>query len=319
MYMNKNTRNFISKEYYEKGSSPLTDVEWDANYEDSEDIGYTPDSGVPHMCQMYSLQKTFDEQELEEWLRVTHEGELVACSPKLDGAAVSLIYDEGKFLRATTRGNGKIGIDISDKIQFLVPERICCTKKVQIDGEVVAPISIPNPRNYAAGSLNLKLMEDFIPRCNELRFVAYDMRPHGSIDSWKGIMSTVEVFGISTVLSIDASEYPQDGKVFRLDSVPDWYDQGFTAHHPRGSLAFKEQKEGVITWLKDVEWQTGKSGVVTPVAILSPIMIGDALVQRATLHNMAHIEELGLEIGCDVEVIRSGEIIPRIVRRVEEK
>ena len=88
---------------------------------------------------------------------------------------------------------------------------------------------------------------------------------------------------------------------------------------PRGSLAFEIQKEGVVTYLSNVEWQTGKSGVVTPVAILGPVMIGDALVSRATLHNMAHIEELGLEIGCNVEVIRSGEIIPRIVRRVEEK
>ena len=84
-------------------------------------------------------------------------------------------------------------------------------------------------------------------------------------------------------------------------------------------MAIKEQKAGEITTLKDVEWQTGKSGVVTPVAILEPVAIGDALVQRATLHNMAHIEQLGLEIGCRVEVIRSGEIIPRIVRRVEEK
>ena len=84
-------------------------------------------------------------------------------------------------------------------------------------------------------------------------------------------------------------------------------------------MAIKEQKAGEITTLKDVEWQTGKSGVVTPVAILEPVLIGDALVQRATLHSMAHIEQLGLEIGCRVEVIRSGEIIPRIVRRVEEK
>ena len=80
-------------------------------------------------------------------------------------------------------------------------------------------------------------------------------------------------------------------------------------------FAFKEQKAGEITTLKDVEWQTGKSGVVTPVAT-EPVMIGDAVVQRATLHNMAHIEQLGLEIGCQVEVIRSGEIIPRIVRRL---
>ena len=296
----------------------MTDPEWDALYDGLEEIGYTPESGVPHKYQMYSLQKTFDNEELENWLRVKHEGQLVTCTPKLDGAAVSIMYRDGNLSSALTRGNGKIGLDILNKIQYLVPTKINYLKEIQIDGEVVAPTSIPNARNYAAGSLNLKDPLEFKARCNELRFVAYDMRPY-FIESWVDVLQMVESFGISTVYSIDASLYPQDGKVFRLDDTKYWSEQGFTAHHPRGSLAFKEQKDGVITTLKDVEWQTGKSGVVTPVAILEPVMIGDALVQRATLHNMAHIEQLGLEIGCKVEVIRSGEIIPRIVRRVEEK
>ena len=296
----------------------MTDTEWDALYDGLEEIGYTPDSGVPHKYQMYSLQKTLDNEELENWLRVKHEGQLVTCTPKLDGAAVSIMYRDGNLSSALTRGNGKIGLDILNKIQYLVPTKINYLKEIQIDGEVVAPTSIPNARNYAAGSLNLKDPLEFKARCNELRFVAYDMRPY-FIESWVDVLQMVESFGISTVYSIDASLYPQDGRVFRLDDTKYWSEQGFTAHHPRGSLAFKEQKDGVITTLKDVEWQTGKSGVVTPVAILEPVMIGDALVQRATLHNMAHIEQLGLEIGCKVEVIRSGEIIPRIVRRVEEK
>ena len=296
----------------------MTDTEWDALYDGLEEIGYTPDSGVPHKYQMYSLQKTFDNEELENWLRVKHEGQLVTCTPKLDGAAVSIMYRDGNLSSALTRGNGKIGLDILNKIQYLVPTKINYLKEIQIDGEVVAPTSIPNARNYSAGSLNLKDPLEFKARCNELRFVAYDMRPY-FIESWVDVLQMVESLGISTVYSIDASLYPQDGRVFRLDDTKYWSEQGFTAHHPRGSLAFKEQKDGVITTLKDVEWQTGKSGVVTPVAILEPVMIGDALVQRATLHNMAHIEQLGLEIGCKVEVIRSGEIIPRIVRRVEEK
>ena len=315
--MSENTnKNSIAKQYYEGGNSPLTDPEWDALYDGLEEIGYTPESGVPHKYQMYSLQKTFDNEELENWLRVKHEGQLVTCTPKLDGAAVSIMYRDGNLSSALTRGNGKIGLDILNKIQYLVPTKINYLKEIQIDGEVVAPTSIPNARNYAAGSLNLKDPLEFKARCNELRFVAYDMRPY-FIESWVDVLHMVESFGISTVYSIDASLYPQDGRVFRLDDTKYWSEQGFTAHHPRGSLAFKEQKDGVITTLKDVEWQTGKSGVVTPVAILEPVMIGDALVQRATLHNMAHIEQLGLEIGCQVEVIRSGEIIPRIVRRVD--
>jgi NAD-dependent DNA ligase len=92
---------------------------------------------------------------------------------------------------------------------------------------------------------------------------------------------------------------------------------GYTAHHPRGAFALKEQKEGVYTVLLDVVWQVGKSGVISPIAILQPIEVGDALVSRATLHNIEYIRSLNLEIGCGVEVIRSGEIIPRIVRRVD--
>jgi DNA ligase (NAD+) len=92
---------------------------------------------------------------------------------------------------------------------------------------------------------------------------------------------------------------------------------GFTSHHPRGAVALKEEKDGKITTLIDVVWQVGKSGVVSPVALLEPVDIDGAIVSRATLHNIEYIRSLNLEIGCSVEVIRSGEIIPRILRRVE--
>ena len=220
--MSENTnKNSIAKQYYEGGNSPLTDPEWDALYDGLEEIGYTPESGVPHKYQMYSLQKTFDNEELENWLRVKHEGQLVTCTPKLDGAAVSIMYRDGNLSSALTRGNGKIGLDILNKIQYLVPTKINYLKEIQIDGEVVAPTSIPNARNYAAGSLNLKDPLEFKARCNELRFVAYDMRPY-FIESWVDVLSMVESFGISTVYSIDASLYPQDGRVFRLDDTKYW-------------------------------------------------------------------------------------------------
>ena len=92
---------------------------------------------------------------------------------------------------------------------------------------------------------------------------------------------------------------------------------GHTAHHPRGAFAKKVRQEGVVTKLLDVVWQVGKSGNVSPVGILEPVNIGGATVSRATLHNIAIIEDLGLEIGCMVEVIRAGEIIPQIVARVD--
>ena len=114
----------------------------------------------------------------------------------------------------------------------------------------------------------------------------------------------------------DYAEFPHDGVVFRVDSYRAFDKLGHTSHHPRGAYAFKTREAGVVTKLLDVEWNTGKSGVVAPIGILEPIEIGGAVISRATLHNIAFIDELGLEIGCNVEVIRSGEIIPKVVRRV---
>ena len=122
-------------------------------------------------------------------------------------------------------------------------------------------------------------------------------------------------FGFDTVLSNDWTAYPDDGLVFRIDNYKDFTNLGYTSKHPRGAYALKQRNEGVITKLVDVKWNVGKSGVVAPVAILEPIEIDGATVSRATLHNMKYISDLNLEVGCLVEVIRSGEIIPRILSR----
>jgi DNA ligase (NAD+) len=115
-----------------------------------------------------------------------------------------------------------------------------------------------------------------------------------------------------------ASIYPTDGVVFRVNENSIFQELGHTAKHPRGAYALKHRKEGVITRLLNVDWQVGRSGVVSPVALLKPVVIGEATVSRATLHNIKYIQELDLEIGCLVEVVRSGEIIPKVVRRVYE-
>lgn len=306
-------RNKIAKLYYEDGESPLSDEEWDALEGTELEVGYTAKSGVKHLYPLYSLQKTFSLEEVDEWL-LDHWP--CSLTTKLDGAAISLIYDDGVLVRATSRGNGKEGVDITKNVRHLVPKLLSHKELCQIDGEVVANSNAPNARNYAAGALNLKDVEEFKNRVPNLQFVVHDMRPHGNFLYWTDKLLYCASLGFNTDLEFDPTNYPTDGEVFRIDSLEAWEDCGFTAHHPRGSLAYKEQKEGVVTELLDVVWQTGKSGVVTPVAELEPVMIGDAQVSRATLHNMQYIEELGLEIGCAVEVIRSGEIIPRIVRRV---
>jgi DNA ligase (NAD+) len=194
-----------------------------------------------------------------------------------------------------------------------VPKVITFCGLVQVTGEVVAPKSIPNARNYASGSLNLKDINEFKTR--ELTFVAYDFQPHPG-DSWCSDMKLMSGWGFNVITLSDYGQFPQDGKVVRADDNRYFEQLGYTSHHPRGAFAIKTRQAGVVTELLDVEWNVGKSGAVSPVAILEPCVIGEATVSRATLHNIGYIEALGLEIGCNVEVIRSGEIIPRIVRRV---
>jgi len=297
---------------YYNGNPILSDEEFDAlarKYR-YEEVGYQVTDGIPHMYRMYSLQKVFNLNDIES------STSPMVRTPKLDGAAVSLQYVNGHLAQALTRGDGQIGRDITLKMEELVPNVIGIKGEIQITGEVVAPDMIPNARNFAAGSLNLKDHNEFRSRAQTLKFVAYDIQG-AKYERLSDAMDHLARNSFEVITHFDASAFPTDGEVFRVDNYEAFYKLGYTAHHPRGAFALKEQKDGVITELLDVVWQVGKSGVVSPVAILRPVEVGDALVSRATLHNIEYIRSLGLEIGCQVEVIRSGEIIPRIVRRVD--
>ena len=298
-----------SKAYYE-GEPIISDAEFDilAAHFGYKTVGHTVTGGIPHFYRMYSLQNCFSLEAAPLSLKDC------VVSPKLDGAAVSLLYVGGELSLALTRGDGKLGRDITEKMATLVPERISEYNVIQITGEVVAPKNVPNARNYAAGSLNLKSWEEFHAR--PLIFVAYGLEKYIN-EYWSEDMLYLDDQDFSTVLDFKEEHYPTDGEVYRINNNAKFKEMGYTSHHPRGAFALKEQKAGVVTKLLDVIWQTGKSGVVSPVAILDPVTIGGARVSRATLHNIEYIEGLNLEIGCDVEVIRSGEIIPRIVRRVD--
>ncbi len=301
---------YASKCYYE-GSPIISDVEFDqleAHFSHLR-VGYAVTDGIAHYYPMYSLQKCFDIAEAPL--------SLLDCvrTKKLDGAAVSLLYVNGKMTVALTRGDGKLGRDISQKMKYLAPESIHATGIVQITGEVIAPTDILNARNFASGSLGLKDDEEF--KARPLTFVAYDLQSDTlKFHTYSDTMGFLVEQGFHTVTSFDSTNYPTDGLVYRLHDNDNYKKAGYTAHHPRGAFALKEQKEGVVTTLKNVIWQVGKSGIVSPVAILDPVNVGDALVSRATLHNIEYIRALNLELGCQVEVIRSGEIIPRILRRV---
>ena len=134
-------------------------------------------------------------------------------------------------------------------------------------------------------------------------FVAYGISPSVS-DTYTEDMNYLSQLGFNVVTDNNYDEYPTDGLVYRLDSNSAFSAAGATDKFPHGAFALKEQEESVVTKLLDVVWATGRSGKVTPTAILEPVMIGDALVSRATLNNIAYIEALDLELGCGVEVVR---------------
>lgn len=296
-----------AKAYYD-GNPIISDEEFDAlsaAYQ-YEDVG-TSDGEVPHLFPMYSLQKVFEGEDIPN----VFSGAEVIVTPKLDGAAVALVYEQGIFVRGLTRGNGKKGRVITSLLRHIVPNVISIKDTVQITGEVVAPKTISNARNYASGALGLKSVEEFISR--DLTFIAYDIQNKTTETFVEALDSLVE---FNTILQSDWNEFPHDGRVFRIDDVAQFENLGYTAHHPRGAFALKRKAPGVVTKLLNVIWNVGKSGVISPVAILEPVKIGEATVSKATLHNIRFIEEMNLEIGCMVEVIRSGEIIPKIVRRV---
>ena len=310
-----------SKAYYE-GKPTMSDEAYDklSDIAKYQKVGYTVEgSRVKHPFRMYSLDKWYMHQG-EEHPLFRYAGS-VLTTPKLDGASISVVYDRGWLHQVATRGDGREGIDITNKFSFhtnfMIPKVVNhhhCKETMQVLGEVVAPKTIPNARNYAAGALNLKDPEEFLSR--DLSFIAHGLMPVIR-DTYTENMQLLADWGFRTVLQSDYTEFPQDGVVWRIDNEDDYAEKGHTSHHPRGAFALKEPTEKRYSTLRDVVWQVGKSGVVSPVAIIDPVLIGEAKVSRATLHNIGYIQNLGLEIGCRVEVIRSGEIIPRITGRVE--
>lgn len=307
-----------SKAYYD-GCPIISNEEYDA-LERRHGQLLSASGDVEHMCRMYSLKKAYPGDPVPIDVVINE----VNCTVKLDGAAVSLLIVNGDLKLALTRGNGIKGRDITEKLKILLGDCSFDYQGIyQVDGEVVASSYVDNPRNYTSGALNLKDLNEFSSRVLEgdMQFFAYSIRKVGDnpkfSDSYKKDMEFLTKSKILTVFDIvPDSIYPTDGLVYRIDNNDTFYGLGYTDKFPRGAYAYKEQQDAVETTLLDVVWETGKSGKVTPVAILEPVMIGDAKISRATLNNIAYIRGLGLEIGCTVEVIRSGEIIPKIIGRV---
>jgi DNA ligase (NAD+) len=264
-----------------------------------------------HYFPMWSLQKYYEGEGKPPSLT----GKL-DYSPKLDGAAVSHLYIDGQYVRSLTRGDGTEGTVITDKFLAtnLIPKTIPVMGVVQITGEIVAGKHIENARNYAAGSLNLKDAEEF--RTRAVEFFAYGVQPNQT-GMFHLDMKRLKIWGFNTVKDPELHNiFPCDGMVYRLDNYSEFFAAGYTSKFPKGAYALKERGEAVETTLLAVEWGVGKSGKVTPVAVLEPILVGDAMVSRATLNNIAFIRALDLCIGDTVGVVRAGEIIPQITHKV---
>jgi DNA ligase (NAD+) len=302
-----------AKEAYYSGSPIMSDEVFDhlSTMATQESIGYKSsyERRYRHLFPLFSLQKVISGIDTApDW-----GGDDFITTAKLDGAAISILYGGGKFQKALTRGDGIEGLDITHNIRQLVPEQIEHEGVLQVSGEVVAPKTIPNARNYAAGALSLKDRVEFSER--ELTFIVHGVSPYLT-DNYVSDMRLVSNLGFETAIDSDYNQFPHDGTVFRVAKNERFDNYGYTSHHPRGAFALKKQETGVVTTLQNVTWQVGKSGAVSPVAHFDPIDIEGAIISKATLHNKSIIEALDLQIGCKIEVIRAGKIIPQVLRRV---
>ena len=269
-----------------------------------------------HTYQLFSLDKHYAEDGDAPLSEYSSSEKCI--TPKIDGAAISLLYIDGELVQGLTRGDGKVGQIITDKLMLAsyIPKTIPVHGVVQISGEIAAPKHVENARNYAAGALNLKDSSEFITR--SLEFFAYGVHP-AQKPTYELDMKVLSRWGFTTIYEPDIDKvYPCDGLVFRLNNNELFYSLGYTIKYPRGAFALKEKQEAVVTILLDVEWTTSKSGRVNPVAVFEEIMIEDAKVSRATLNNIAFIEALGIEIGDEILVVKAGMVIPQVLGKANQ-
>ena len=307
---------------------------------------------VEHMFPMRSLDKgTSDEDIIHFVTQSTFGGKRYLAQPKLDGSALSLEYVAGNLHRAATRGSGERGEDVTlnAKLVANVPTRLNIAIDCHVRGEVVMPLAVfeekyrdvsPNPRNLCSGALRQK-HGDGKADASDLVFCAYDVKfPNQSPEAMNDseLLSWLQEAGIEPApWEIFDSETPQkemieyttkwsakrssyefeiDGIVFKLDDLEQRENLGMTAHHPRWALAWKFPSQEAISVLLGVDWQTGRTGAVTPVARIAPQMVGGVTVENVTLHNVGEVERLGIKVGDKVKITRRGDVIPKIIENL---
>jgi DNA ligase (NAD+) len=312
-----------------------------------------------HLSRMWSQEDVFNHEELTDWAnraRKVNANLEFYCEPKFDGASMNLIYENGKLRQAITRGDGTVGEDVTNNIYTIhsIPLEIDYLDTIEIRGEIVikkddfekiniqriqnneAPFA--NPRNAAAGSL--RQLDPKITASRKLFFyswgIGYNTLEFKTIAEQMSFVrglgflqppmsrvcaSLQEVEEFYASMAKQRNDIPMmlDGMVVKINSTAICDELGYTVKHPRWSCAYKFEAVEKSTILKDVILQVGRTGVVTPVAVLEPVDIEGVVVERATLHNFDEIARLDIKIGDTVTIIRSGDVIPKIIKVFHER
>lgn len=308
------------KLYYDVGVPVLSDAEYDGLYDqlvemeklqgwkdsDSPTIRISSLGGkVKHPHQLYSLKKVYEAEDIDP--------EFTIQTPKLDGVNLSVTYTEGYLKTMLTRGDGEFGESVVhlNKVIKGIPVKV--KDDATYVGEVVTDnLDVENFRNYVAGALGLKSAKDAADR--NLRFIVHDVL--GVSLDYLDRMALAKQNGFSTVLDDKFLQYPQDGKVFRVAKLARELELGHTSKHPRFAVALKQKEHySAATNLIDIAWTVGRSGVVTPVALVEPVILDSATVSRVILHNIDFVLENGLRPGDSILIERR--ITPQFVRVLE--
>ncbi|MBS4313777.1 NAD-dependent DNA ligase LigA [Campylobacter vulpis] len=309
-----------------------------------------------HLSKMWSMEDVFDEEELRAWAKRAKCEEGFFIEPKFDGASLNLLYEKGSLVRAATRGDGEIGEDVSLNVKEIanIPQKIAYEGRIEIRGEVVILKQdfeklnekrakeglnlFANPRNAASGSL--RQLDTSITKERNLKFYPWGVGEHTlAFTKHSELMHFIRELGFLkdefVRLCKDLNEvllcYKEllalrenkpmmmDGMVVRIDDIALCKELGYTVKYPKFMAAFKFPALEKSTKLLGVSLQVGRSGVVTPVAILEPVNLDGVVVKSASLHNFDEIERLDIRINDSVSVIRSGDVIPKITKVFKDR
>ncbi|MFK7003892.1 DNA ligase (NAD(+)) LigA [Flavobacterium covae] len=318
---------------------------------------------IQHEYRMYSLDNSYSKEDLLDWeIRIQkilgNRPVEYTCELKYDGASISITYENGKLLRAATRGDGFQGDDVTQNVKTIKAVPLTLKgdfpEKFEIRGEIILPFAgfekmnqelieigespYSNPRNTASGSLKLQDSSEVAKRpldCLLYSLIGTNLPITTQFEglekarNWgfkvpiqsKLAYSMQEVFDFIEYWDAHRHEMPYetDGVVIKVNNLDQQEELGYTAKSPRWAIAYKFKAEQVVTKLNSISYQVGRTGAITPVANLEPVQLAGTIVKRASLHNADQIEKLDIRIDDEVFVEKGGEIIPKIIGVDESK